>query len=463
MQLVDTNKTRIANQAKAFYKILTIVATLLTLMLNPSFAKSQETLSLQDVIHLSLRENPNVQILKLNERVQRMSVETAKWRFKPHFAFGANANDDRVALTPEASLLTKFGTDIKVKPHDLHSRHPKGHLSVTVVQPLLRGFGQAVVEAALYDALDQEKIFKLNIEGTIRTTITNVINAYLDLVAAEKRIEIDEEALKRAQESVKQTALFIKSGRKAGNEIITVKANVAQAQASLENNKNALSQVRYALLMTIGLDPNQDIDFADLDIHKLIKKYQLVNGDTVKELALDHDVQYQTDLITINGVTKRSVMLAEDNARPILNLELSHRREADASLSLTIPIDDQAAKQQILVTKTALQQAHINLKTSKWNKEVAAVNNWKTVLASKRSLTFADDAAKLQDKTYQMSYQKYLHGLIDSLELQTAQFQLIQSQHSLLAAQISYLKSLVQLDMLVGHTLKTWDIEARLG
>jgi hypothetical protein len=223
-----------------------------------------------------------------------------------------------------------------------------------------------------------------------------------------------------------------------------------------------LSQARYGLLTAIGLDPNEPYDFADLDIQQLMKKYHLLTEKTVKKLSIDNDVQYQTDLITINGATKRGVMLAEDNARSSLNLNLEHTAFDTASLSLTIPIDDKQAKKSVASAKIALQQANINLKAARWNKEIAAVSNLKTVTASFTALRFAEDAEKLQEQTYHMSYQKYLHGLIDSLELQTAQFQLIQAQHALLSAKITYVKSLVALDALVGHTLKTWQIDTRL-
>ncbi len=54
------------------------------------------------------------------------------------------------------------------------------------MQPLLRGFGPAVVQAALNNAVDSETIAKLNVENALRTTITAVINAYLDVVMAQK-------------------------------------------------------------------------------------------------------------------------------------------------------------------------------------------------------------------------------------------------------------------------------------
>lgn len=465
MQTVVTSTKGRVHQDRKVLSTWTLFVSLIMLLswsLCSVAVKQDESLSLKDAIQLSLRENPNVKNVQLTETLQRFNVQVEEWRFKPHLNMSANASSDRIAVAPEVSYLAPMGTEVKISPNDINFAHPDSNISVRVSQPLLKGFGRAIVEASLYDARDSEKIAKLNIEGSIRTTITNVINAYLDVVAARKNIEIDEEALKRAEQSVTQTALFIKSGRKAGNEIITVKANVATAKSALENDKNALSQASYALLNAIGLDPNQEVHFEKLNIPRLIKRYEVLSLEAVKKLSIENDIQYQTAIITLEGTTKRAVMLAEDRTRSSLNLDLKHGKEDSASLSLTIPIDDQAAKQSVLGAKIALQQATINLKAEKWNKEVTAISSWKTVAASKRSLKFAEDAEALQEKTYEMSYQKYLHGLIDSLELQTAQFQLIQSQQALLAAQIVYLKSLVNLDALVGHTLKTWGIDARL-
>ena len=132
------------------------------------------------------------------------------------------------------------------------------------------------------------------------------------------------------------------------------------------------------------------------------------------------------------------------------------------SLDLQIPIDDKAAKQAVMGAKIALKEAEIALKQEKWDKETSAINGWNEVSSAKEALRFAEEAEKLQKKTYEIGYQKYLYGLIDSLELQSAQTQLILAQQTLLNARIVYLRSLVNLDLLIGNTLNTWGIEIRL-
>jgi len=398
-----------------------------------------------------------------------------KWEFQPQYSFQVATTQTRNRTTwdvqPAASILTPIGTQVTLSGNNADTSAFSPGLSLQVSQPLMRGFGTAIVENALNNAKDSEYISRLHIEGTLRGTITAVVNAYLDVVTAERNLGIHQDALKRAQAAVQQTKLFIKAGHKAGNEIITVEANVATAKTQLENDKNNLDQARYALLTAIGLDPNTDVKFTTLNVDGLLKKYKFPTKDQAKTLILENDIQYQTDQITLHGSTARSLMVAEDNTRWQLNLGASAATGSGAgptlaqgvSLTLQIPINDQIRKQAVVNAKVALQQAELALKQERWSKETNAINGWNSVVSAKHALVYAETAEQLQEKTYQVSYQKYLHGLIDSLELQTAQIQLILAQQTLLVARIYYLKALVNVDFLIGNTLKTWDVKVRLS
>lgn len=425
-------------------------------------------LSLDDAILLAVRENPNVVSSRLSDTMQKFSLHVQEWQFSPHYAFQVTGKlgAGGVIAQPGVSLLTPIGTQLSLSAINTE-------VSAQIMQPLMRGFGTAVVEAALENAKDSDVISKLNVEGTLRTTVTSVINAYLDIMMSEQSIKIDREALQRAQKSVEQTKLYIKAGHKAGNELVTVKANVASAESQLENGLNNLMQAKYALLTAIGIDPNTNIKFDKLNVPALIKKYHLPSIAQAKKLVLKNDIQYQVDNITLHGSTSRNVLLAKDNARWQLDLTLNAGSNGsgvfgyntplqNVNLTLNVPIDNQSNKQAILNAEISLKQAELGLMQEKWSKETSAINGWNTTVSAERSMHFAEDAAQLQDKTYHISYQKYLHGLIDSLELQSAQNQLIQSQQTLLGAQVGYVKALVNMDMLTGHTLKTWNIGVRL-
>lgn len=459
---------------------------------------NSRTLSLHEAILLAVRENPNVQQSQMNHVMAKFSLEVQQWQFRPHFAFQATRNDTRTvtsgnlaqssnqwSVTPSASWQSPIGTQMTLtSTNNIGNGVYNPGLSLNVVQPLLRGFGQPIVEAALNNAIDSERISRLTVQGTLRTTITAVINAYLDVISAEHTVKNDMNALKRAQTSVQQTKMFIKAGRKAGVELVTVEADVANSQTKLENDKNALQQARYALLTAIGIDPNTNVEFSSLDVPGLIKKFRVPDLNSAKLLILDHDIQYQTDQITIKGATKRAVAIAKDNTRWQLNLNANagvgnssgggqnsginsltngYNQTQQATLTLTVPIDDKLAQQALMTAKIGLQEAEIALRQEKWQKETNAINGWNTISSAERALHFAEDAEKLQLKTYNISFQKYSYGLIDSLELQSAQQQLNQSEQALIDARVNYLKALVNLDQLIGNTLNTWDIEVQYG
>lgn len=473
---------------RVLFYFLTIVFVCMTQMV---YAKAV-SLSLDEAILLAVRSNPNVQSSKLTEMAQKFNLHVQEWQFDPHYSFQSSATISRAGsngqpasglqVQPGVSLNTTIGTQLTLTSTSTQNSHFNTGLSLQVMQPLMRGFGSAVVEAALNNARDSEVISRLNIVGVLRGTISAVINAYLDVVSAERTVIIDQDALKRAEQSVFQTKLFIKAGHKAGNELVTVLATAASARSQLINDKNNLQQAGYALLSAIGIDPNSDVHFSSLDLPSLISRYRSPTLEQTKYLILQNDIQYQTDELTLHGSTKRSLLVAEDNTRWQLNLTASattgnswntvqgsgfnnlfnsKSQGQSVVLALQIPIDDQLAKQGVMNAKIALKQADLALMQERWNKQTSAINGWNLVRSAERAMRFAEDAEIWQEKTYHVSYQKYLHGLIDSLELQSAQSQLIQAQQTKLSAEITYIKALVNLDLLIGNTLKTWRVQVR--
>jgi outer membrane protein TolC len=453
------------------------------------------TLSLEEAILLAAAESPNVQTQQLSEVQQKFSLYVQQWMFKPHYSVTAAAstivnqvggvNQPTVntrAISPTVSWLSPIGTQVSLASTNTFTPHYNPGLSLQIIQPLMRGFGRPIVEAALYNAIDSEKMSRLTLEGTLRVTITGVITAYLGVISAEYKVKIDQDSLKRAQTSVEQTHLLIKAGHKAGNELVTVQAEVANAETTLENDKNNLQQSRYALLTAIGLDPNVHVTFTSLDIPQLIRRYHIPTLVEAKSMAVTNNIQYQVDQITFTGATKRNLMVAEDNTRWQLNLTLNAGAGSGnwngpngginslvngistsngATLNLQVPLDDQIAKQAVVSAKIALRQAMLQLKQERWSVETNAINGWNTIASAERALRFAEDAERLQEKTYHISYQKYIYGMIDSLELQTAQQQLNAAKQALVNARVNYLSALANVDLLIGTTLETWNVKVK--
>ncbi len=453
------------------------------------------TLSLNDAILLAVRESPGVQLQQLADIQKKYALELEQWNFKPHYEIKANkttsqsysatqsgmVTQNSSGITPEVSLNTPFGTNISVAANNDINKNYHPYLSISVTQPLIRGFGRPIVEAALQSAMEDVRISQLENEETLRTTVTTVIDNYLDVVSAEKTLEIDKNDLERSQKSVGQTKLFIKAGRKPGVELVTVQAAVANAQAKIESDHNGLAQAHAKLLQAIGLDPNANVIFTDISVPNLIKKYSIPSLVDTKKLVISHDVSYQRELITYEGSLKRGLAKAENNMLWKLDLTASAATGSDSNnsgqnaglnsivngvnrtdsvaLNLTIPIDDQSAKIALENAKIALHEAAIGLKQDKWNRETAAIDSWNNVFSAERSLKLSEHAESLQKQVYTISEQKYSYGLIDSIELQSTRQSYVLTQQQFLTQQITYLRALVTLDRMIGRTLQTWNIQ----
>src|SRR3990167_2519330 len=174
--------------------------------------KEDLTLSLNEAILLAVRENPNVQTAQLSYVSQKFNLWVQKWQFYPHYSLQSAATFSRTgsqgqpvsgshqySIQPAISLLTPIGTQTTLSYTNTKTDDYNPGLSAQIAQPLMRGFGRAIVESALNNAKDTDVISSLNIEGVLRTMVTAIINAYIDVVMAEKTIDIDEKALERAE------------------------------------------------------------------------------------------------------------------------------------------------------------------------------------------------------------------------------------------------------------------------
>lgn len=458
----------------------------------PLTGKAQ-TLSLEEAILLSLRNNPAICQADLNTVLQKFALELQQWQFQPHYSLNAIQTTTRTSNTaaghfitttqtgvqPGISLATPYGTEISLSATSNLNGHDGPGMSLQIMQPLLRGFGRDIVESALRDTKDQGRISALNKLQTVRQTVTHVIHAWLEILLLDETLGLDRDMLAEARRSLEQTRLFIKAGKKAGVEAISAQAAVATARATLANDLQAREAARHTLLLAIGLHPDTPLTLKPLNIPALIGRYPVFSKATTRRMALLHNPQYQIDQILLEGSLRRHLRQAEDAARWQLNLLLvassgngsesgGHsgfnnlvngvNQTSSATLSLTVPIDDQSARTAIANSRIAMQQAKIALREEKWRIESDALNLLGNVNSAHEAISLAARAARLQESARKVSQKKYAAGMIDGLELQLAEQQCRTAKQLEASHRVRYLHALAELDLLTGHTLETWHI-----
>ncbi len=458
-------------------------------------------LTLKDAIVLALRDNPGLQSAELGRITQKYSLMVAKNEFEPKYSLGASWNHTESRVDDEDSrstsnnlqasvgLKTAYGTEFKLSS-DNPMPEPPGYwnpaLSLSITQPLLKGFGRAVVEAALNDALDSEVVNKLNFKSTVISTVDAVINNYVSLFQAKERIAIDRASLKQYARTLAQTKAFIKAGRRAKIDLLETQSQSEQLMVQLQNDKNTYQQKFATFLDSLGLQPDVNVKIPDnIDFDKLANS--LVNGKNLlslkqsKQIALQNNIGYQVEGFTLKSL-KRALVTANDGTHWKLDLTVNgsvgngagggsnssinslmngRNESAGVGLILAIPIDDMSAKQTLLSAKVGLEQGEINYKEKKRDLELQVESVRNTVISSEKQLMLAKQALKTRQKTLKMMEIKQKAGLIPMSQLLDQQEDLIQSEQSVLSAKIGYVNSLVAFNTLLSVTLYHWGIKIR--
>ncbi len=437
---------------------------------------SAPILSLRDAILLAMRFSPNVKNAELQRVVDKFSLAVAHDQFAPQIGLTGQAlfqNNSKPSYSgfPTINYLTPYGTQINTGlTNIINPNNPSAittDASVTVTQPLLRGFGPTVTMAGLYSAIDTEKINQLNFKNNVISQVVEVINAYYQLVQAYNNLEINKLSIRDEQNTLNQTRAKIKVGKAAETEQIQQQLNIANSELSISQNQNAVLQSYQNLLTLLGLDPN-----AKVNVDKKIN-YSLKPLPPLKEsidIALEHNTVYLSALLTYK-ITERGVIVAKDQQKWQLNataellqpIKPAAGSTAVGSKSLTldldIPIHDLTRQEQLVSAKVALEQAKVNLTQQKYALITQVTNAYNTVVFSQRQLQLAQSSVKLAQQSLNIAKIKFNYGKTTTFELTSLQSSLTNAQIGYIGQQIQYITAVEAFFQTLGTTLDKWNIE----
>lgn len=481
--------------------ICLLIATLSSMAFSAPVKKDKTyLLTPDDAVYLAVRNNPNVLIANNNRVTQKYSLLLAENNFMPQYSMTgqyqvsqgrsggvASQTEPSYSLGPQVTLNNHIGTQFTLSmANSVSDGNYNPGVTFQIVQPLMRGFGKAVVDAALEDAIDTEYTNKLQYKQTAMDTVVNTLNDYFAVVEAKETLKISYQSLEQNLQTIKNDQALIKAGRMAGADIVQAKAQVATTLSTIEENKNSLKSAKTTLLDELGLSPNTVIDvptnFNFLQIvNHLTNNGRVPSLSESTKLALTNNSDYQVARVAI-GSLARGIITAEDANRPQLNLTLATTRGGgtgdgenanlqslyngrnynnSAELNLDVPIDNMSNKAAIVNAKIGLQNGYINLAEAKRSLIESVRTDYENLQTSKTQLKLSEQAMQLQEETYNINKQKFLAGKISNFELLTQQQDLTTAKNSLISSQISYLNAITSFEDQIGVALAPWHIKVR--
>ncbi|WP_231865874.1 TolC family protein [Legionella fallonii] len=458
--------------------------------------KSLHQLSLREAILLALRYNPNIQNVELDRIIQRYQLRLAHNEFELQYALGASGVIQKntfngvgsdttrtFVASPELKLKNKLGTQASLSI-DNNVAIYNGYnpiLNLTVTQPLLRGFGRSVNEAALLNAIDMEQLNKLGLKQSVVDQITQVIIAYRTLILSGNNLENQRLQLAEAKKSYEINEKKIKAGQLEPTGNIQQSYQIESLSLMVEQGENDFNTASQDLLQTIGLDPEMHLSVpSDVTLDKII----VPDLQQSIEIALNHNTQYLAQKMalraderayktaknqqlwqldaggSVQSGTVNDVTGLNGGVRGIYN---GKNVNQSARLTLTVPLHDLNRRSQLVNAKIRLEKDRINLIAAKRALITNITNTINNIQSLAKRYQLAQKQVKLAEKSYALEKKKLQAGISSALDVNNTQNQLIQAQSGLIGAKIAYLNQLSALQRTLGTTLDYWHIKLRYG
>jgi outer membrane protein TolC len=456
----------------------------------PSAQGPRLPLSLADAVFIGLRDNRTVKSAYITRVAEKYDLFVAQARFRPTAILAADVEANRasgvsgstVSLTPTVTWLTPTGAEFQFSFTRLDDRTGgidagTNIATLSVTQPLLKGGGIAVNTAPVKIAELQERINKLTLKATVIDTVTNIIQAYRTLAAAQQQLVIAGQSLDRSRAQLQTNQALIDAGRMAAAEIVQTQADIANQQVSLLEAEQTRNSAQLALLRLLAMDLHANVIAADaIDV-----KHVNIDLDGAIGVALDNRPDYLSARRALEQARQSLIVAKNDRLwtlsavgsvqhqsfsgtgltpiDPTTGLPISLAgTTASVGLQLSIPIGNYALAQEEVTATTTVRTQEMQLEDLKQEIEAQVRDAVQGVELTWRQVEAARQARDLAARTLDLERQLLGAGRASNFEVLSFETSLRTADTQALAAEITYLNALTLLDQQLGTTLETWKI-----
>ena len=240
-------------------------------------------LTLDECVEMALRSNQDILVSGFEPLLSDSDLQSALGEFDPTLSARINHRDSITPLSPTFSVFTQgaisaneqeftdYAVGIGGKLHwgtqydltftgdrDLGTftggeSSFRGDMTLTLTQPLLRGFGPDSNRLRVRTARNSREISDAQLELTVLNTVGEVLKAYWDLVGAIQQLTVREESFANAMRLVRINEQRFEIGTAAAIEVLQAKAGAAARSGDLTTARTAILDAEDILKDLIGL------------------------------------------------------------------------------------------------------------------------------------------------------------------------------------------------------------------
>jgi outer membrane protein TolC len=301
---------------------------LATLLLSSALAIEPPTnsapLTLDTAIRTALDHNRHLALGAIAVQRGRLGVEAARREFDtgltPHGAVNTTGDDTdwRYGMRADRKLAwgAEIGLDASVTRYPAFVDEPwRSAVRIDVRQPLFQRFGRLVHEEPLAAAGEQLRAERRRWELQKTDLIVEVARQFESIIRLSRQVACDDAMVARAKHLLELTRAREQQGRVSRIDTLRVELQRGQAEARLENHREALFVARRNLAELLGFPPETECDPApsplpDIDIPPM---------DLAVQTALDHRLDYAQSIQDYHAAA-RGAKLARRRLLPDINL-----------------------------------------------------------------------------------------------------------------------------------------------
>ena len=321
-------------------------------------------LSVQAAIHIALESNLT---LKQSEyaRLDSLSnyrkvniLDTYTMQAETNVSHNPGSSSTVGDVVSTYSYLTPYGTSTQLTLSPFGVGDSRASMGISITRPLMRGSG---IRAEKYNqlltakssVLIQDKV----LQNTQRSTILGVISAYYQAVLADAQVDIQQNAVKSAEDSAEFLRKKVDAGFEAGIGLTQADVAVMQAKESLNDARLSARSDMDALMLSMGIGVGQvpqlvdDVPDYNPPLPDLDEAIHTALTNRVEVLQLNESIAQQ----------KRSYGIAKDQLRSDLGLNASWNSTLLNSGFIGSPLLDRGAtfvgmKLSVPIDKRALRE-----------------------------------------------------------------------------------------------------------
>jgi outer membrane protein len=348
-------------------------------------------------------------------------------------------------------------------------------LSISLTQPLLRGFGREIAEAPLERARAAERATRSQLRDAILDLVENTESAYWNLASAESRLEVRRTNLRLAESLLEEMRERERLGLATRLDLIQASANLAQREDDLTVAEQNVREAADTLLLLLGgLNSPTGLFLEDVSVQAL----PAPTGGLPEVVEVWNDANRASNAIAIQEEILRQreieTRLARDEHRPQLDLTVGGSidgrsdesateafrltREADGTawnlqVGFSIPWGRHAAVAGIRSANARLAQAQWRLQQLKQQLLQEVRRAHRELETRQKRLRSAELVLRLQEETYTQERTKLDEGLSTVRDVLEVQTDLDNARLSLLDAKTAVIQAELGLERLRGTLL----------